>query len=72
MPSVLRNWSPWFGRPILTSTGLTNQLCLSERLAIGIHMVMCSHCRNKAAHRHTDNCKTDWIKNPEKNQKIAR
>ena len=30
----------------LVSQGLDKQLSLSERLAIGVHMMICSGCRN--------------------------
>ena len=30
----------------LVSKGLDKQLGLGERLAIGLHVMMCSHCRN--------------------------
>lgn len=47
----------------LMSKGLDKKLGLSERLAIGLHVVICSGCRNfqsqsqfirKAAHRYTE------------------
>jgi predicted anti-sigma-YlaC factor YlaD len=47
----------------LVSQGLDKQLGLSERLAIGVHVMMCSSCRNfqsqtrfirKAAHGYTE------------------
>lgn len=46
----------------LVSKGLDKRLSLGERLAIGLHVMMCSRCRNfqsqsqfirKAAHRYT-------------------
>ncbi|OAI04356.1 zf-HC2 domain-containing protein [Methylomonas methanica] len=47
----------------LVSQGLDMKLSLGERLAIGVHVMMCSRCRNfqsqtqfirKAAHRYTE------------------
>lgn len=47
----------------LMSQGLDKKLGLSERLAIGLHVMMCPGCRNfksqsqfirKAAHRYTE------------------
>jgi hypothetical protein len=47
----------------LVSQGLDKQLSLGERLAIGVHVMMCSRCRNfqsqtqfirKAAYRYTE------------------
>lgn len=47
----------------LVSQGLDKKLGLAERLAIGLHVMMCSRCRDfqrqsqfirKAAHRYTD------------------
>jgi predicted anti-sigma-YlaC factor YlaD len=47
----------------LVSQGLDKELSFRERLAIGIHVMMCSRCRNfqtqsqfirKAAHRYTE------------------
>ena len=47
----------------LVSQSLEKRLSLGERLAIGIHVTMCSRCRNfqsqtqfirKAAHRYTE------------------
>ena len=47
----------------LMSKGLDKKLDLGERLAIGLHVMMCSGCRNfqsqsqfirKAAHRYTE------------------
>ncbi len=47
----------------LVSRGLDKDLRVSERLAVGFHMMICTHCRNfqrqslfirKAAHRYTE------------------
>jgi len=47
----------------LVSQGMDKKLSLKERLAISLHVMMCSHCRNfqtqsqfisKAAHRYTE------------------
>lgn len=47
----------------LVSQGLDKQLSLSERLSIGVHVMMCSRCRNfqsqskfihEAGHRYTE------------------
>lgn len=48
---------------VLVSKGQDKKLSLGERLAIGLHVMMCSRCRNfqsqtqfirKAAHRYTE------------------
>ncbi|WP_082081484.1 zf-HC2 domain-containing protein [Methylocucumis oryzae] len=47
----------------LISKGLDKKLSVSQRLAIGFHLMLCTHCRNfqnqsqflrKAAHRYTE------------------
>lgn len=56
----------------LVSQGLDKTLSLRERLAISIHVMMCSRCRNfqiqsqfirKAAHRYTEQLPTQLGKN---------
>ncbi|WP_083385720.1 zf-HC2 domain-containing protein [Methylomonas sp. LWB] len=36
----------------LVSQGLDKQLSLGERLAIGVHVMMCSRCRNFQSQAH--------------------
>ena len=56
----------------LMSQGLDKKLGLSERLAIGVHVMICSGCRNfqsqsqfirKAAHRYTEQLQNRLDKN---------
>lgn len=58
----------------LMSKGLDKKLSLGERLAIGLHVMMCSGCRNfqsqsqfirKAAHRYTEQLQNRVDKKPE-------
>ncbi|QPK64490.1 zf-HC2 domain-containing protein [Methylomonas sp. LL1] len=57
----------------LVSQGLDKQLSLGERLAIGVHVMMCSRCRNfqsqtrfirKTAHRYTEQLQNRLDKEP--------
>lgn len=57
----------------LVSQGLDRKLSLAERLAINLHIMMCSRCRNfqrqtrfirKAARRYTENLQNRSGKKP--------
>jgi hypothetical protein len=57
----------------LVSRGLDKKLSFSERLAIGLHVMICSRCRNfqtqtrfirKAAHRYTEQLQNRSGKKP--------
>lgn len=51
----------------LVSKGLDKQLSIGERLAIGVHVMMCSHCRNfqsqtRFMHK-ASLCYVEWLQN---------
>jgi len=57
----------------LVSQGLDKKLSFGERMAIGIHVMLCSRCRNfqsqtqfirKAAHRYTEHMQNRSSKKP--------
>ncbi|MGR9087350.1 MAG: zf-HC2 domain-containing protein [Gammaproteobacteria bacterium] len=57
----------------LVSQGLDKKLGLGERLAISLHVMLCSRCRNfqnqarfisKAARRYTEHLQNDRAKKP--------
>ncbi|MBS4051595.1 MAG: zf-HC2 domain-containing protein [Methylomonas sp.] len=58
----------------LVSQGLDKKLSVGERLAIGLHVMMCSRCRNfqnqsqfirKAAHGYIEQLQNRLVKKPE-------
>jgi len=57
---------------LLVSKGLDKELNLAERFAVGLHLLMCTRCRNfqtqaqfihKAAHRYTEQLQSRLGKN---------